>query len=77
MMAYELCLSTLDDFDKFIHKFQRETKTLIRKLERILKNYIDKMSLLFNQIYIFEQNSSCMATWLSSHKPYKTCWTLK
>ena len=28
--------STQDNFGKFIHQFQPETKTLIRKLERVL-----------------------------------------
>ena len=37
--------SVWDNFGKFIHQSQSETKTLIRKLERILKNYI--------YIYIF------------------------
>ena len=37
MMAYERSESTWDNFGKFIHKFQPETKTLIRKLERISK----------------------------------------
>ena len=36
MMAYEKSESVRDNFDKFIHQFQPETKTLISKLERIL-----------------------------------------
>ena len=35
MMAYE---NSRDNFGKFIHQFQPETKTLIMKLERILIN---------------------------------------
>ena len=35
-MADERSESVQDNFDKFIHQFQPETKTLIRKLERIL-----------------------------------------
>ena len=46
--------STQDNFGKFIYQFQPETKTLIRKLERILiKSYRQNVSLLFNQIYIY------------------------
>ena len=41
MMADERSKSAQDNFGKFIHQFQPETKTLIRKLERILiKLYI-------------------------------------
>ena len=36
MMAYEGSESAWDNVGKFIHEFQPETKTLIRKLERIL-----------------------------------------
>ena len=36
MMAYEVSESAQDNFGKFIHQFQPETKTLIRKLESIL-----------------------------------------
>ena len=46
MMAYERSESTRDNFGKFINKFKPETKTLIRKLERILK-YIDKRCLYY------------------------------
>ena len=58
MMAYEGSENTWDNFGKFIHLFQPETKTLIRKLERILiKLYRQNLSLLFNQtslnIYIY------------------------
>ena len=47
----------LGQFGKFIHQFQPETKTLIRKLERILiKSYRQNVSLLFNQtcLYIYD-----------------------
>ena len=56
MMAYEMSKSVWDNFGKFIHQFQPETKTLIRKLERILiKLYRQSVSLLFNQtcLYIY------------------------
>ena len=56
MMAYKGSKSTRDNFGKFIHQFQPETKTLIRKLERILiKLYRQNVSLLFNQtrLYIY------------------------
>ena len=36
MIAYERSESARDNFGKFIHQFQPETKTLIKKLERIL-----------------------------------------
>ena len=52
-MAYEKYLSARDRFAKFIHQFQPETKTLIRKLERILiKLYRQNLSLLSNQTYL-------------------------
>ena len=35
-MAYEVFESPRANFGEFIHQFQPETKTLIRKLERIL-----------------------------------------
>ena len=35
-MAYESSESARDNFGKFIYQFQPETKTLLRKLERIL-----------------------------------------
>ena len=39
-MAYERSESAQDNFGKFIQQFQPETKTLTRKLERILtKSY--------------------------------------
>ena len=47
MMAYERSESARDNFAEFIHQFQPETKTLIRKLERILtKLYRQNVSLL-------------------------------
>ena len=50
MMAYERSKSTGDNFGKFIHQFQRETKTLIRKLERIIiKFYRQSVFLLSNE----------------------------
>ena len=56
MMAYERSESARDNFGKFIHQFQTETKTLIRKLERILiKLYRQNVSLLFNQTCLNEQ----------------------
>ena len=35
-MVYERSERARDNFGKFIHQFKPETKTLIRKLERIL-----------------------------------------
>ena len=40
MMAYEGSESVRDNFGKFIHQFQPETKTLIRKLEIIQTKYV-------------------------------------
>ena len=43
-------LSARDNFGKFIHQFQPEIKTLIRKLKRIIiKSYRQNVSLSFNQ----------------------------
>ena len=58
MMAYEGSESAPDNFGKFIHQFQSETKTLNMKLERILiKLYRQKnVALLYNQtcsLYIY------------------------
>ena len=56
MMAYERSKSAWDNFGKFIHQFQPETKTLIRKLERILiKLYRQNVFLLFNQTCLHER----------------------
>ena len=51
MMADERFESARKNFGKFIHQFQPETKTLIRKLET--KLYKQNVSLLFNHIYIY------------------------
>ena len=54
MMVYEGSESAQDTLGKFIYQFQPETKTVIRKLERILnKSYRQNLSLLFNEIYIY------------------------
>ena len=55
MMAYEGSESARDNFGKFIHQFQPETKTLIRKLKKIIiKLYRQNVSLLFNKtLYIY------------------------
>ena len=56
-MAYEGSESARDIFGKFLNQFQPETKTLIRKLERILnKLYRQNLSLLFNE--------TCLNEWL-------------
>ena len=55
-MAYERSESPQDNFGKFIYQFQAKTKTLNRKLKRILiKLYRQNVSLLFNQtcLYIY------------------------
>ena len=57
IMAYEGSESAQDNFGKFIHQFQPKTKTLNRKLKRILiKLYRQNVSLLFNQ--------TCLNEWL-------------
>ena len=54
-MAYERSKSAGDNFVKFIHQFQPKTKTLARKLERILiKSYRQNASLLLNQTCLNE-----------------------
>ena len=56
MMAYKRSESAQDNFGKFIHQFQPETKTLIRKLERILmKFYKRNVSSLSNQTCLNER----------------------
>ena len=56
MMSYERSENTQDNFGKFIYQFQPETKTLIRKLKRILiKLYRPNVSLLFNQTCLNER----------------------
>ena len=42
MMAYERSESDRDNFGKFIYQVQPKTKTLVRKLERILKELYKK-----------------------------------
>ena len=55
-MAYERSESAWDNFGKFIHQFTPETKTLIRKVKRILiKLYRQNVSLLFNQTCLNER----------------------
>ena len=55
-MAYERSESALDNFGTFIHQFQPETKTLIRKLERILiKLHRQNVSLLLNRTHLNER----------------------
>ena len=61
-MAYEKTKSAWDNFGKFIHQFQPETKTLIKKLERILiKLYRQNLFLLFNE--------TCLNEWLLPNYP--------
>ena len=56
MMAYEGTESARNNFGKFIYQFQPETKTLIRKLERILnKLYRQNFSLLLNETCLNER----------------------
>ena len=56
VMAYEGSESARDNFGRFIYQFQPETKTLSRKLERILnKLYRQNLSLSFNEICLNER----------------------
>ena len=56
MMAYEGSESARDNFVKFIDQFQPETKTLIKKLERVLnKLYRQNLSWLFNETNLNER----------------------
>ena len=49
-------LNAQDNFGKFIHQFQPETKTIIRKLEEVLiKLYKQNVSLLLNQTCLNER----------------------
>ena len=55
MIAYERSESAWDKFGKFIYQLQPRTKTLVRKLERILiKSYRQNVSLLLNQTCLNE-----------------------
>ena len=56
MMSYEMSKNTRYNFCKFIHSFQPETKTLIRKLEsNLIKLYRQNVFLLFNQTCLNER----------------------
>ena len=56
MMAYEKSESTRSNFGKFIYQFQPKTKTLIRKLDRILiKLDWQNVYILFNQTCLNER----------------------
>ena len=60
--------SALDNFGKFINQFQPETKTLIRKLERILiKSYKQNVSLLFNQTRARTHTHTHTHTYISTY----------
>ena len=53
-MAYEWSKDAQDNFCKFIYQLQPKTKTLVKKLERILlKLYRQNVSLLFNQTCLY------------------------
>ena len=53
MKVYEGYESARDNFGEFMYQFQPETKTLIRKLEKIL-NYTDKICLY--HIYVSDKD---------------------
>ena len=56
MMAYKGPKSAQDYFGKFIYQFQPETKTLIRKLERVLNElHRQNLPLLFNETWLNER----------------------
>ena len=55
-MAHARSESARHNFGKLIHQFQLETKTFIRKLERILiKSHRQNVSLLSNQTCLYER----------------------
>ena len=54
MIAYEGSERAQDNFGKFIHQFQHETMTLIRKLERILL-YRQNLFNVFNETCLNER----------------------
>ena len=49
MMAYERSESAWNNFGIFIYRLQPKTKTLVRKLESILKNILTKCVFIFSQ----------------------------
>ena len=73
MTAYVRSVSIWDNFGKFIHQFQPETKTLIRKLKRILKLYKQNVSLLFNQTCL---NERLLPNYTYKHLVFKVCQIL-
>ena len=67
--------SARDNFGKFIHQFQSETKTLIRKLKRILDNlYRQNLSLLFNETCL---NERLLPNYTHTHIYITTIWNWK
>ena len=63
MIAFEKSKSAWDNFDKFIYQFQLKTKTLVRKLERILiELYTQNVSLIFNQTFLNVRTSTQLHT---------------
>ena len=63
MMAYEGSENAWDNFGKFIYQFQPETKTLIRKLERILwllSNYTHTHIYIYIYIYILREGENSL-----------------
>ena len=56
-MAYEQSKSSRKKFGKFIHQFQPETNTLIRKLEMVIikLHRLNVVFLIFNQTCLNER----------------------
>ena len=74
MMAYERSESARDNFGKFMHQYQPEIQTLIRKLERILiKLCRQNVSLLFNQTCLNESPITTTHTHMHTHTNIYIC----
>ena len=79
VMAYERSEYAWDNFSQFIYQFWPKTKTLIRKLERILiKLYRQNGSSLFNQtslnIYDIYKIYIITAVWMHHLDANKMTW---
>ena len=71
-MPYEGSESARDDFGKFIFQFQPGTKTLIRKLERVLnKDY--RLNSFFQAAVVSILLYGC-TTWTLTKRPEKKAW---
>ena len=78
MMAYERPKSAWNNFSKFIKQLQAKTKTLVRKLERILiKLNRQNVPLSFNQTCLNEGLlPNYTHTQTHTHTYIYMCWSL-